>query len=154
MRDYCAKSDENPEIKSHIVLSSVVKKAVQLKGNGPKYLGLCPFHEEKTPSFNVNDKLGRFKCFGCGASGDVFEFIMRLRGLSFKEALQDAAYNAGLKIGPDLAKAKRSITSDDSARELLRAQKIAHEYFIKEIKRDQRKSGAGLSSLAKSQIGL
>jgi DNA primase len=117
------------EIKNRVILSSVIKKAVQLKGNGPKYLGLCPFHEEKTPSFNVNDKLGRFKCFGCGASGDVFEFTMRLRGLSFREAVEELSGNAGIKL-----KSQRPNSHDDATRALLKAQSKAHEYFIAHIK--------------------
>ena len=89
--------DRAAEIKNRLLLSSVVRGVVSLKGEGLKFLGLCPFHQEKTPSFNVRDDLGRFKCFGCGASGDIFKFIMLLRGLSFKEALDELGERAGLR---------------------------------------------------------
>lgn len=120
------------EVKKRLSLSSVVRQAVQLKGNGPKFLGLCPFHQEKTPSFHVQDTLGRYKCFGCGASGDVFEFIMRLRGLTFKEAVAELADRCGLSTSP--TKAQSQAHSNDPARELLKAQKVAHQFFIAQLK--------------------
>jgi DNA primase len=122
------------EIKSRLALSSVIKKAVQLKGHGPKYVGLCPFHQEKTPSFNVDDKRALFKCFGCGISGDVFEFIMRLRGLSFKEALSELSLSAGIMTPRPL---KNSAPIRDKKVELIRAQKIAHRYFVNHINNNQ-----------------
>ena len=63
------------EIKSKILLSSIIKNVTNLKSAGGNLVGLCPFHEEKSPSFNVRDKEARFKCFGCGATGDHFDFF-------------------------------------------------------------------------------
>lgn len=113
------------EIKLRIPLSSVVKSAVNLQGRGHSMIGLCPFHEEKTPSFHVRDQVARYKCFGCGASGDVIEFLMRLRGIAFNEAISELAERAGLRV----SKPTRSV--DDTS--LLRAQKIAQEYFCAQL---------------------
>lgn len=67
---------------------AVIEQYVDLKKAGQHYRGLCPFHSEKTPSFMVNPLRETFHCFGCGTGGDVFAFITRYLGLSFKEALQ------------------------------------------------------------------
>src|SRR6478609_1776599 len=69
----------------------VVSEHVQLKKRGRNYLGLCPFHNEKTPSFNVLEDKGIFKCFGCGKGGDVFSFVMAVEGLTFPEAAERLA---------------------------------------------------------------
>ena len=67
-------------------VEEVVGDFVQLKKRGVNFIGLCPFHNEKTPSFHVNPDKGLFKCFGCGASGDVIKFVERTESLSFVEA--------------------------------------------------------------------
>jgi len=67
-------------------ITEVVGQHVHLHKTGKEYVGRCPFHEDKTPSFSVNEAKGLFYCFGCGESGDVFDFIMRLDGLTFPEA--------------------------------------------------------------------
>jgi hypothetical protein len=65
----------------------VISQRMDLRKAGKEYKGLCPFHSERNPSFTVNEDKGLFYCFGCGASGDVFDFIQKLDGLSFREAL-------------------------------------------------------------------
>lgn len=115
------------EIKKRLSLSSVVKSAVNLRGSGPSFIGLCPFHEEKTPSFHVRDQLGRFKCFGCGAAGDVIEFVMRLRGLQFNEAVLELSEAAGLET-------KKNLPLPKKAQDVLKAQAVAQEYFLKQLK--------------------
>ncbi len=72
----------------------MVSDFVSLKKSGKNYLGLCPFHAERTPSFTVNEEKGIFHCFGCGAGGNVFNFLMRLNNLSFPEQQK----NFGSKI--------------------------------------------------------
>ncbi len=115
------------EIKDRLALSSVVGVAVELKGRAPNFSGLCPFHQEKTPSFHVRDQVGRFKCFGCGASGDAFEFVMRLRGISFAEAVKELAAKAGILVETHRKPDEKSVKST------LFAQKLAHEYFKKQL---------------------
>ncbi|MDR7590282.1 MAG: CHC2 zinc finger domain-containing protein, partial [Armatimonadota bacterium] len=76
----------------------LVSAYVTLRKQGRRYVGLCPFHSEKTPSFTVDRERGLFYCFGCGAGGDVFEFVMRVHGLSFPEAVRDLARRAGIQL--------------------------------------------------------
>ncbi len=75
----------------------VVSEHVQLRKRGRNYLGLCPFHNEKTPSFNVLEDKGIFKCFGCGEAGDVYSFVMKLEGLTFVETLEKLAKAANIE---------------------------------------------------------
>ncbi len=76
----------------------VVSDYVRLKKKGSNFFGLCPFHEEKTPSFSVNPELGIFKCFGCGAGGDVFRFLREVEGMSFPESVRTLAEKAGIEL--------------------------------------------------------
>ena len=78
--------DKIDEIKSVADIVSVIGDYVELKRSGSNYIGLCPFHNEKTPSFSVSPSKGIFHCFGCGVGGDVISFIMQKEGLSYPEA--------------------------------------------------------------------
>ena len=86
------------EIRARVPLEGVIGKRVRLVRRGREMLGLCPFHKEKTPSFTVNEDKGFFHCFGCGAHGDVIGFVMRDEGLSFPEAVERLAGDAGLAL--------------------------------------------------------
>ena len=78
---------ENIElIKERIDIVSYIGKYVKLKPAGKNFVGLCPFHQEKTPSFSVNADLGIFKCFGCGKGGDIFTFTQEIEKVDFPEA--------------------------------------------------------------------
>lgn len=79
------------EVKARADIVDIIGKYVDLKKKGSSYMGLCPFHKEKTPSFSVNDKKGFYKCFGCGESGDVLSFIMKKENLPFTEAVTKLA---------------------------------------------------------------
>ncbi|HUV77829.1 MAG TPA: CHC2 zinc finger domain-containing protein, partial [Desulfobacterales bacterium] len=102
--------------KQNIDLVSVVEgAAVELKQRGTRHVGLCPFHNEKTPSFFIfNDN--RFKCFGCGERGDTIDFIQKLYGLSFKDALQ----HLGIEQGPVTPEIKADIKERKRKAELVR----------------------------------
>ena len=102
--------------KQNIDLVSVVEgAAVELKQRGTRHVGLCPFHNEKTPSFFIfNDN--RFKCFGCGERGDTIDFIQKLYGLSFKDALQ----HLGIEQGPVTPEIKRNIQERKRKAELVK----------------------------------
>ncbi len=93
------------ELKRNIDLASIVMDAgVELKQRGTRYCGLCPFHNEKTPSFYIfSDQ--HFKCFGCGVSGDVIDFVQKLHGLSFQDALK----HLGIEQGRITPKVKQDI---------------------------------------------
>jgi len=84
------------EIRARIKLSDVIGRRVRLVKKGSEYLGLCPFHTEKVPSFTVSEEKGFFHCFGCGAHGDVIGFVMRADDLSFSAAVERLANDAGL----------------------------------------------------------
>jgi DNA primase len=80
-------------------LAAVVSESVpSLKKRGRRFVGLCPFHKEKTPSFHVNPDTGLYHCFGCKESGDVFGFLERVEGYTFVEAVRALAERAGIPI--------------------------------------------------------
>src|ERR1700761_2739288 len=86
------------ELKSQLDIVDVIGQYVRLKRTGTHYKGLCPFHNEKTPSFNVHASGQYYKCFGCDAGGDVFKFVMQLEGLTFPETLKLLAERYGIPI--------------------------------------------------------
>lgn len=86
------------EVAERLSIVDVVGEYVSLKRSGANYTGLCPFHGEKTPSFNVNPGREIFHCFGCGAGGNIFSFVMKIEGLSFPEAFRKLAARAGVAV--------------------------------------------------------
>jgi len=86
------------EVKNQADILRVVSDYVSLKKRGINYVACCPFHSEKTPSFNVNPNRGIFKCFGCNAGGDVFGFIMQIEGCSYPEAIRIVAGKCGIPV--------------------------------------------------------
>jgi DNA primase len=86
------------EIKGRLSITGLVETYVSLKRAGRGFVGLCPFHDDKNPSFHVNDDIGVFHCFGCGAGGDIIGFVMKYKNLSFKEAVDELASKAEIKI--------------------------------------------------------
>ncbi len=103
-------------IRERVSIVEVVSGYVALKKAGRNYLGLCPFHSEKTPSFTVNDERGLFHCFGCGAGGTVFTFVMRAERVAFPEAVELLARRAGVVLP-----AQREATAGGEQREELLA---------------------------------
>lgn len=90
--------DKIDEIKSVADIVSIIGDYVELKRAGSNYVGLCPFHNEKTPSFSVSPSKGIFHCFGCGVGGDVISFIMQKEGLSYPEAIKFLADKLGILV--------------------------------------------------------
>ncbi|GED72804.1 DNA primase [Brevibacillus reuszeri] len=86
------------QVRAAVDIVDVVGEYVQLRKSGRAFVGLCPFHSEKSPSFNVNAERQFFHCFGCGAGGDIFSFLMKLEQLSFPEALHKLADRAGIAV--------------------------------------------------------
>jgi len=86
------------QIRSRVDLVGLVSEHTALKRRGQYHTGLCPFHQEKTPSFSVNAERQFFKCFGCGAGGDIFTFVQLRESVEFKEALQILADRAGVSL--------------------------------------------------------
>ena len=93
-----AMEDQIDQIKQRISIVDVVSGYVPLKQTGRNFKALCPFHQEKTPSFTVNPDLGLYKCFGCGEAGDIFAFVMKMEHCDFKEALETLAQKAGVEL--------------------------------------------------------
>ena len=89
------------EIKSKNDILDIVSQYVVLKRTGRNYMGLCPFHSEKSPSFNVRPDNQFFYCFGCHAGGDVFTFISKIENMTFNESLKFLAERANIKLPED-----------------------------------------------------
>ncbi len=112
------------------IVKTISEYGVRLKKMGNRYLGLCPFHTEKTPSFNVNGEAGFYKCFGCDAKGDVFTFIENIEGLTFLEAMKLLAERNGVP----LPNRSEYTSSETRARDALMAMnEIAAETFRKNL---------------------
>lgn len=97
-------------LKSRLNIADVVRRYMELKSAGSRLVGLCPFHNEKTGSFSVNQEKGVFYCFGCQASGDVIDFYCRINGLDFREGLEQLARETGVALAefkPDPQEAHR-----------------------------------------------
>ena len=86
------------EIRQQANIVEIISEFVVLKNAGRDYRGLCPFHNEKSPSFHVNLEKGIFKCFGCGVGGDVFSFLQKVQGKSFPEVVKDLATRFGIQV--------------------------------------------------------
>lgn len=100
-------SDAKEEIRSRTDIVSVVGRFVPLKRRGAYWVGRCPFHDDHSPSLHVNPQLGIYKCFVCGAGGDVFKFLMEHEHLGFREVLESLAREAGVEL-PDRLEAADS----------------------------------------------
>ncbi|MBF0189222.1 MAG: DNA primase, partial [Magnetococcales bacterium] len=85
-------------LRDRIDMVELVSRHVTLKRSGGNWLGLCPFHDEKTPSFSVRPDRGFYKCFGCGAGGDAIAFLMQIKGATFPEAVEELAAISGLPL--------------------------------------------------------
>ncbi|HEX7017586.1 MAG TPA: CHC2 zinc finger domain-containing protein, partial [Patescibacteria group bacterium] len=91
-------SSQIQEVKQASDIIQVIGERVELKRSGSNFRGLCPFHSEKSPSFFVSEVLQRYKCFGCGESGDAFTFLEKYEGMTFSEALRTLADQAGITL--------------------------------------------------------
>jgi DNA primase len=105
------------QVKDAMRVEDVVGEFVALKRKGPRYLGLCPFHNEKTPSFNVSPQLGIFKCFGCGEAGDAITFLQKHEHLSYVEAIRWLAKRYGIEVQEEEATPEQQL--EQSERESL-----------------------------------
>jgi DNA primase len=139
----------------------IVSRYVTLKRTGRSYKGLCPFHEEKSPSFTVFPESKRFKCFGCGEGGDVLAFLMRRGNLAFLEVVEELAREAGVP----LPRAEQDPAESDRARrrtDALRALDFAARFFRAVLGRDAGRAardylarrGFGEETLSAFQIGF
>ncbi|WP_456413817.1 DNA primase [Oceanithermus profundus] len=115
--------DPREEIRSRLDFKAVVERYVPLKPAGKgRWKGLCPFHNEKTPSFYVDEQKGMFYCFGCKAGGDAFKFVQMIEGVDFREALEKLAQETGVEL-PERGPAHRP------SKDLIEVNRLALSYF-------------------------
>ncbi|NLC17894.1 MAG: DNA primase [Clostridiales bacterium] len=124
------------EVRNRNDIVSVIGSYIKLQKKGSNYMGLCPFHNEKTPSFAVNAAKQFYHCFGCGAGGNVFTFIMEYENYSFPEALKLLADRAGIKLPEEEADGEAKRKADERGR-LLEINKQAAIYYYRQLKGDQ-----------------
>jgi len=109
------------EIKARLSVSAVIGRRVKLQRRGREWVGLSPFSNEKTPSFTVNDEKGFYHCFSTGQSGDIFTFLMKTQNLSFPEALEQLAEDAGVELPKESPEAAAAATRNTKLREAVEA---------------------------------
>ena len=117
------------EIRSRTDIVELVGEYVRLKRRGTNFIGLCPFHTEKTPSFNVNPSLGIFKCFGCGQGGNAFSFMMQIESLSYPESIRFLAERAGVTLPENEEDTKKY----SEAESIYHALRFAGRFFYNEL---------------------
>jgi len=116
------------QIREHSDIVTVVGEYVNLKQSGDNHFGLCPFHGEKTPSFSVNSSKQFFYCFGCGAGGNVFNFLMRIEGLGFADAVHRLSRRVGIEIEEEQLSPRRQQQREERER-LQRIVEIAVDFY-------------------------
>lgn len=117
-------------VREHSKIDEIVGEHVTLRGAGVGSLkGLCPFHDERTPSFHVRPQLGLWHCFGCGEGGDAISFVQKLNHLSFVESVEHLAGRLGMQLRYEEGSTQRTGEEPSKRRRLLEAHKIAAEYF-------------------------
>jgi DNA primase len=119
------------DLLARVDIVDVVGRFVALKKAGQNYLGLCPFHGEKTPSFTVSPTKQFFHCFGCGAHGSAIGFLMDHRGLGYVEAVQELAQQVGLQVPRD---SLRDAPAAGRRRSLLEANEVASTFYRRQLK--------------------
>lgn len=125
--------DKIEEVRRRTDIVSLIGEYVTLRKAGRNYLGLCPFHQEKTPSFNVSPEKQMFHCFGCGEGGNGVSFLMKLNHLTFPEAVRQLAHKVGVVISD------RPLSSEERERHTLgeqirRVNGLAADYFVKMLR--------------------
>jgi len=115
------------EIKARVSIREVVSDYISLSKDGANYKASCPFHKEKTPSFKVHEGKMMFHCFGCGESGDIFTFLMKMEGINFAEAIERLAKRAGVEL-PKPEQAPRTKEQEANAR-LFRVNELAQKFY-------------------------
>lgn len=127
------------EVRMRNDIVDVISGYVKLQKKGSSYFGLCPFHNEKSPSFSVSREKQMYYCFGCGAGGNVFTFIMEYENYSFVEALKFLAERAGIDL-PEMEYSKEAKEKADLKLTILEINKLAAKYFYAQLKTESGKT--------------
>lgn len=147
------------EVRTRNDIVDVVGSYVKLQKKGSNYMGLCPFHNEKSPSFSVSGSKQMYHCFGCGVGGNVFTFLMEYENFTFVEALKSLSERAGVKL-PELEYSKEAKQAADLKGRLLEINKEAAKYYYYQLKSKNGGhaysylKGRGLSDEIISKFGL
>jgi len=114
-------------VRSHFLMSEIIGKRLPLKKHGREYQGLCPFHKEKSPSFTVNDEKGFYHCFGCGAHGDAVEFLKQHDRMTYPEAVEALAREAGIPLPVMSREESRKIEQEKTLYDVIEAAAVWFE---------------------------
>ena len=152
--------DKIEEIRSRADIASLIGEYVILKKAGKNYLGLCPFHREKTPSFTVSPDKQMFYCFGCSEGGNVFSFLMKLNHLTFPEAVRQLAKKVGVVI-PERTMSREEKERYSLAEQIRQVNELAAGFFMKTLQSPAgegareylRKRGIGESAIRTFRLG-
>lgn len=128
------------EVRSANDIVDVISDYVRLQKKGSTHFGLCPFHNEKTPSFSVSQNKQIYHCFGCGAGGNVITFLMQYENYTFPEALQALAQRAGITL-PKQEMSARARQEADRRTRILEVNKAAAKYFYAQLRMEQGQNG-------------
>ena len=126
------------QIKDKLDIVDVVSKHVILRKSGGNYWGLCPFHNEKTPSFSVNPAKQIYKCFGCGEGGDALSFLMKINNQSFGEVIKEQAEIFGIPLPSNMQKAQEA---RGIKQQVLEAMKAASDFYMRNLLLDKTSNG-------------
>ncbi len=141
-------------LRDHVRVSDVVRQRLVLTRKGVEYLGICPFHDEKTPSFTVNDAKKFYHCFGCSAHGDVIRFVSETNGISYKESAVKIAGDNGIELPKMSENEERRYEEADHIYGIL---ELATQFFISKLTDDSKKyldkRGVSLKSIDNFAIG-
>jgi DNA primase len=138
------------EVRERAPILEVISDYMSLRKSGANYQGLCPFHGEKSPSFNVNPARGIFHCFGCGAGGNVVTFVMRMEGMNFPQAVKFLAKRVGVEI-PERPLTRDEKRKVDEQEQLYQINEIAGEFYRRVLESDEA-GAAGRSYLERRGV--
>lgn len=147
------------EVRQRNDVVDVISSYVNLKRTGSSYVGLCPFHNEKTASFSVSPGKQMYYCFGCGAGGNVFTFLMEYENLTFVEALEELAGKAGMEL-PRKSSSPEDRRKRDMRDMILQVNKLAANYFYAQLRSERGRigfdylTGRGISPETVVKFGL
>ncbi|NLR38326.1 DNA primase [Novosphingobium sp. ERW19] len=122
------------ELRSRISLSGVIGRSVRVTKAGREFKACCPFHNEKTPSFTINDEKGFYHCFGCGAHGDVIRWMTDHQGLPFMDAVKELALQAGMEVPAPDPRAAKKAEQQKSLHDVMQA---AQDFFVRCLAEDR-----------------
>ena len=139
------KREDIDEVRQRTDIKEVVDGYVTLKGAGlGSYKGLCPFHDERSPSFTVRPQAGRYHCFGCGEDGDVISFVQKLDHTTFHEAVEKLAHRIGFELRYEDGGSGPNREDIGRRQRLLDAHKVADEFFRGQLLTPRRLGGPEL----------